>query len=100
MPQHEPEMTANDVLGILQLFDENGITIIIDCGGAVDAFITTFHLSGSSILTECSSASLMLLFFLAILLTYFLVILREERSLRQKYGEIFEDYCARVPRYI
>ena len=43
---------------------------------------------------------LMLLFFVAILLTHYLAILREERSLREKFGDIFEEYCERVRRYI
>jgi protein-S-isoprenylcysteine O-methyltransferase Ste14 len=43
---------------------------------------------------------LMLLFFVAILLTHYLAILREERSLREKFGDIFIEYCKRVRRYI
>ena len=43
---------------------------------------------------------LFLMFFVAILLTHYAAVLREERSLRQKFGDRFEEYCRRVRRYI
>ena len=43
---------------------------------------------------------LLLLLFAAILITHYVVIIREERILRQKFGDQFEEYCERVRRYI
>ena len=43
---------------------------------------------------------LLLLLFVAILITHYVVIIREERILRQKFGDQFEKYCERVRRYI
>ena len=43
---------------------------------------------------------LLLLLFVAILITHYVVILREERILRQKFGDQFEEYSERVRRYI
>ena len=43
---------------------------------------------------------LLLLLFAAILITHYMVIIREERILRQKFGDQFEEYCERVRRYI
>ena len=43
---------------------------------------------------------LLLLLFVAILLTHYLVIIREERVLRKTFGDQYKEYCARVRRYI
>ena len=43
---------------------------------------------------------LLLLLFVAILITHYLVIIREERILRQTFGDQYKEYCARVRRYI
>ena len=43
---------------------------------------------------------LLLLLFVAILITHYVVIIREERILRKKFGDQFEEYCERVRRYI
>lgn len=39
MPKNKPEMRANDVLEILQLFQEHKIEVIIDGGWSVDALL-------------------------------------------------------------
>jgi protein-S-isoprenylcysteine O-methyltransferase Ste14 len=43
---------------------------------------------------------LAILFFPAILLTHHLAILPEERTLNQKFGARYEQYCKKVRRYI
>ncbi len=43
---------------------------------------------------------LMLLFFIAILLTHYLAVLPEERNLKEQFEDSFEEYCTRVRRYI
>ena len=43
---------------------------------------------------------LLLLLFVAILITHYLVIIREERVLRKTFGDQYKEYCARVRRYI
>jgi protein-S-isoprenylcysteine O-methyltransferase Ste14 len=43
---------------------------------------------------------LLLLLVVAILITHFLVIIREERTLSLKFGDQFEEYCEKVRRYI
>lgn len=43
---------------------------------------------------------LLLLLFVAILITHYLVIIREERILRQTFGDHYKEYCAKVRRYI
>jgi len=43
---------------------------------------------------------LLLLLFVALLTTHYLVILREERILREKFEDQFRQYCEKVRRYI
>ncbi len=43
---------------------------------------------------------LILLFFIAILLTHYLAVLPEERNLKEQFEDSFEEYCTRVRRYI
>jgi len=43
---------------------------------------------------------LLLLLFVALLATHYLVILREEKNLRVKFGDQFSRYCEKVRRYI
>ena len=38
-PENQPQMTANDVIETVQLFNQHGIEIIIDGGWAVDALL-------------------------------------------------------------
>ena len=40
------------------------------------------------------------LFFLGFVITHYGVILREEKKLRQHFGDFFEDYCRQVRRYL
>lgn len=39
MAEHRNEMTLDDVLWLLQLFEENGIPLVIDGGWAIDAVV-------------------------------------------------------------
>ncbi len=42
----------------------------------------------------------LILFFVAIVLTHYFAVLREERFLRDKFGDTFERYCKKVRRYL
>ena len=43
---------------------------------------------------------LLLLFFVAILLTHYVAVLPEERILKNKFGDTFDDYCRKIHRYL
>jgi len=43
---------------------------------------------------------LILQFIIAFVLTHYFVVFREERFLREKFGDIFEAYCNKVRRYL
>ena len=43
---------------------------------------------------------LLLLFFVAILLTHYVAVLPEERMLKNRFGDTFDDYCRKIHRYL
>ena len=46
------------------------------------------------------SVWLLVLFFVAMLLTHYVAVIPEERILKKKFGDSYEEYCNRVRRYI
>jgi hypothetical protein len=63
--------------------------------------LSTFHgpLVGGRILSGLINRGAVLLMIPALLLLHYGVVLREEQYLERKFGQVYRDYKARVPRY-
>jgi len=61
-------------------------------------FFSFLGFAGVGLATETLTLSIAMTAFFALL--YPVIIRREERFLRGRFGAVFDDYCARVPRFV